>query len=359
MAISKIKRITKLPKTQKQYVYDIGVNRRTPYFFANNILVHNTDSVYFSITSAMEANSHLKELYQDFEVTKESIVQLYDVVADQVNDSFNDFLTENFNVNPEFAVIAAGRELVGIKALFIKKKRYAVLIYDLEGKRTDVDGPGKIKAMGLDLKRSDTPKPVQKFLEDLLTQVLTGATEETIIQAIREFKEDFRTWPAWEKGTPKRVNNLSDYLMRLERSKSFEEYNELQKLLIKAKTDREREAIRKDIEKLKKITIPGHVMASINYNKLRKLKHDNYCMPIQDGGKIIVCKLKPNMFNMNSVAYPIDENNLPDWFRDLPFDHEEMEAAIVDKKVANLLSVLGWDLNRAKHNTTFDDLFTL
>ena len=34
---------------------------------------------------------------------------------------------------------------------FITKKRYAMLVFDNEGKREDVDGKaGKIKAMGLD-----------------------------------------------------------------------------------------------------------------------------------------------------------------------------------------------------------------
>jgi hypothetical protein len=48
-------------------------------------------------------------------------------------------------------VIKAGREIVASKGLFITKKRYAVLYYDKEGKRTDTGGaPGKIKAMGLD-----------------------------------------------------------------------------------------------------------------------------------------------------------------------------------------------------------------
>ena len=39
-------------------------------------------------------------------------------------------------------------------------------IYDLEGNRQDIDKPGKLKAMGLDLKRSDTPDFVQNFLSD-------------------------------------------------------------------------------------------------------------------------------------------------------------------------------------------------
>ena len=51
----------------------------------------------------------------------------------------------------------------------ITKKRYAVLYYDKEGKRVDVAGKeGSMKAMGLDLKRSDTPVFVQDFLGSFL-----------------------------------------------------------------------------------------------------------------------------------------------------------------------------------------------
>jgi hypothetical protein len=39
--------------------------------------------------------------------------------------------------------------LLQLKDLYITKKRYAALIYDLEGFRLDTDGkPGKVKAMG-------------------------------------------------------------------------------------------------------------------------------------------------------------------------------------------------------------------
>ena len=42
------------------------------------------------------------------------------------------------------AIIMGGRELIATKGLFIKKKRYAVLIFDMEGNRLDVNGkPGK------------------------------------------------------------------------------------------------------------------------------------------------------------------------------------------------------------------------
>ena len=81
-------------------------------------------------------------------------------------------------------------------------------------------------------------------------------------------------------------------------------------------------------------------------------------MSIQDGFKVIVCKLRNNPSGLTSVAYPVDEPHLPQWFKDLPFDDEAMEAALIDKKIKNLLGVLNWDLHSNKRNNKFDDLFS-
>ena len=226
------------------------------------------------------------------------------------------------------AIIKGGREMVASKGLFIKKKRYAVLIFDLEGVRLDTHGkPGKVKAMGLDLKRSDTPKVVQDFLSDVLLDVLTGATREHVIDKVREFKIAFADRPAWEKGTPKRVNNLTKYTLEEDR--------------------------------LGKANMPGHVRAAMNWNNLRRMHGDNYSMQIVDGMKTIVCKLKSNPLNLTSVGYPTDETHIPKWFKELPFDDSTMESTIVDQKVENLLGVLEWQIAQSTDiKTTFDDLFS-
>jgi hypothetical protein len=212
--------------------------------------------------------------------------------------------------------------------LFITKKRYAVNIIDLENRRLDVEGKtGKIKATGLDLKRSDTPKVIQDFLSDVLADVLSGAERESIIEKIREFKYAFKERPGWEKGSPKRVNNLTKY--------------------------------GKEEERLGKANMPGHVRAALNWNTLRRMNSDNYSMAVVDGMKTIVCKLKSNALGWTSIGYPTDEQHLPQWFKELPFDDSEMEATVVDGKVDNLLSVLDWDLASATNTeNTFQSLFS-
>jgi DNA polymerase elongation subunit (family B) len=288
------------------------------------IIYGDTDSCYFSAWPV------LKKEVEEGRMTwsKEMAIQLYDSIADQVNASFPGFMETAFHVPREMGeVIRGGREVVASKGLFITKKRYAVMIIDKEGKRQDVAGkPGKVKAMGLDLKRSDTPKVIQEFLSEILDDVLTGATRDEIIAKIREFKYRFKERPGWEKGSPKRVNNLTKY--------------------------------GKEEERLGKANMPGHVRAALNWNNLRRMNGDKYSLQIVDGMKTIVCKLKANPLGWTSIGYPTDEQQLPGWFKELPFDDSEMEATVVDQKIDNLLSVLEWDLASSTNTeNTFETLF--
>jgi DNA polymerase elongation subunit (family B) len=289
-----------------------------------SIIYGDTDSAYFSAYSTLRSEIENKEIHWD----KDTVIQLYDTISAEVNSTFPDFMQEAFHCpKSRGEVIKAGREIVAIKGLFITKKRYAVLYYDKEGKRQDVDGkPGKIKAMGLDLKRSDTPEFMQKFLEEILTKVLNGAGEEEILDRIGEFRTEFKARPGWEKGSPKRANNITDYQA-------------------------------KEV-KQGKANMPGHVRASINWNTLKRMNGDKYSQQIVDGMKVIVCKMKENPLGFTSVAYPVDELRLPKWFQELPFDHAEMEATIINNKLENLIGVLEWDLNSTTQTNTFSSLFS-
>jgi DNA polymerase elongation subunit (family B) len=291
-------------------------------YYGDAIVYGDTDSCYFS------AWPIVKE--QNVDWSKELCVQLYDNIADQANETFPSFCERAFHVPRKMCVIKAGRELIGDRSLFITKKRYAINIFDKEGKRLDKDGKqGKIKAMGLDLKRADTPKYVQDFLFEVLEMVLAGKTREDVIERIKEFKVELGKQDSWTKGSPKGVNKLTFY---------------------------------GDLEtnsKTGKANMPGHVRAALNWNYLRRVNSDNYSMKILDGMKVIVCKLKPNPLGFTSVAYPVDELRLPKWFQELPFDDQAMEATLVDKKVENLLGVLKWDLKaNTDTNSTFDNLFS-
>ena len=289
----------------------------------DSIIYGDTDSVYFS------AFPILKKEIEEGKIpwTKDSVIKLYDQVCEEANKTFGKFMMEAFHCPKSRSdVIAAGREIVAESGLYITKKRYAALIYDNEGQRTDVDGkPGKVKAMGLDLKRSDTPVFMQDFLSELLMMVLQEASEKDILERISEFRTEFKLRPGYEKGSPKRANRIGDYQRKEQREG--------------------------------KANMPGHVRASINWNTLKRMNNDKYSQEIVDGMKVIVCKLKQNPLGYTSVAYPTDELRIPEWFKELPFDGDAMESTIIDNKLDNLIGVLNYDIASTLQKNTFNNLF--
>lgn len=331
------------------------------YDYAGKAITYaDTDSAYFSAISILKecSREEVEELYSalsditgaditgnavalydaiqtgDQDSIRQQVIDFYDLIAEEANSTFPAFMDRTFNTGMERgAIIKAGRELVASRGLFIKKKKYACLIYDDEGTRVDVgDKPGKLKVMGLDLKRADTPDYMQAFLTKILQDVLTGSEETDILEQIANFRTEFKSRPAWHKGAPKKVSNLSSYGAKLRRSKEMEVFTPI------------------GLGDTKKVTIPEHVRASLEWNRLLDQNGDKHSMRITDGSRIVVCKMKSNLITGSAVAYPIDELNLPEWFKQLPFNGELMEQTIIDKKISNLLEVLDWDLKATHHN---------
>ena len=287
------------------------------------IIYGDTDSCYFSAYPVYRHQIDSGEFAWD----KDKVIEIYDAVAEEVNSSFPAFMNQAFNAPSNLGeIIKAGREVVASKGIFITKKRYAVLIFDKEGKRTDKDGKsGELKVMGLDLKRADTPEYMQRFLEQILLQVLEGKGKEEVIVSINEFRTKFKERPGYEKGTPKRVNNLTKHT--------------------------------EVFEKTGKCGV-GHAMAAINWNRFKKAYGDNRSVDIVDGMKVIVCKLRSNPMGITSIAYPVDQMRLPEWFtKEIPFDDAAMEETIIDNKVDNLIGVLNWDIRASDQKNSFEMLF--
>ena len=283
----------------------------------------DTDSCYFSAYPTLKTDIDAGKIPW----SKENVITLYDQVCEAANVTFPEMMQTSFHCPKSRSdVIAAAREIVAESGFYITKTRYAALVYDIEGFRTDIDGKaGKVKAMGLDLRRSDTPVFMQEFLSELLLMVLTDKPQEDVLERITKFRKEFSERPGYEKGSPKRANKVGHY-RRLE-------------------------------EKQGKANMPGHVRASINWNTLKRMNGDKYSQEIVDGMKVIVCKLKANPLEYTSVAYPTDELHIPQWFKELPFDDAAMAETIIDNKLDNLIGVLDYPLEDTKRHNTFTSLF--
>jgi len=299
------------------------------------IVYGDTDSVYFSAESALPKGE---------ELDMESAIALYDHISNTVSDTFPRFLEESFNIPLSAGkIMKAGREVVGKSGLFITKKRYAIKCLDIEGYQPE---GGKLKIMGMDIKRSDTPEFIQDFLEEILDNALDGMNEDEVIQKIKDFKDEFKLLEPWKKGMPKRVNNLTKYGEKLAKQRKVSQnHTKLRKL--------------NDLMPKENTMIPGHVRASINYNEARQAFSDAYSMGIMDGMKVIVCKLKSNALGYTSIAYPTDEMHIPAWFKEMPFDEEAMEESVLNKKINNVLGAMGWDLTRMNESKVLGTFFEL
>lgn len=291
-----------------------------------------TDSCYFTAQKIFERQDDLVGLLDD----PDYMIEFYDRVAEIVNDSFPEFMDKAFNTGLERGnIIKAGRECVGSISFFVKKKKYAITIIDDEGTRLDKDGSwGKLKITGLDIKRADTPKFVQEFLQGLLVDLLKGSTKNEIFDKIREFRKYFKSLDPWKQGGTRKVNNMSTYMDKISNSSGTA------------------------FSSGKKVNLPGNVQAAYAWNTMREIMNDQTVPDIKDGSRMIVCTLKRNQYGFSTMAYPLElENKLPDWYKKLPFNCDEMENILIDKKLNNMFGCLGWDLENTKVDTAIDDFF--
>lgn len=282
---------------------------------------NDTDSVYCYIN-----NDYFKKAHPDFEFTKENIIAFSNDVADKINDSFPEHLMKIFHCNEERASLQkAAKEVVASRGIFVSKKRYALLVYEHDGYRKDIGDIGEMKIMGLQVKRSDCPQLVRNMLKDMLKSLLQYGSKDKLIDILKEFGENkWKLLKPWEKGTPNACNKLTYYT---------EQYIATKKCSV------------------------GQVMAAINWNMLIDIYKDNRTPKILDGNKVIVCKLKPNnAFNMNSVAFPVDLDIFPEWFKSLPFDEQSMKDSVVDTTIDTIFGVLGWKLSLESALNKVDDL---
>lgn len=283
------------------------------------IIYGDTDSVYATMNWYMEHNR--------IEKTVDNAVELADRFGREINASMPEFLASAFLIDHKRGEISeAGREIVARAGLFKdKKKRYALHVVADEDKRVD-----KIKIMGMETRRSDTPAFIQKFLEHCVEMAVKhDKSFEEIKEYVKEFRQKFRQMPAWERGSPGRVSKVALNAKKMEK---FEEQQ------------------RAGYVGLKKPNVHVSVKASNNTNKLIQTNNEHRWDIIRDGDKVSVIYLTKNDMDMDAVAIKVGENYVPEWFKVLPFDTARMEEKLVNKKLFNVLGdIMDWDFSPPKN----------
>lgn len=269
----------------------------------NVIIYGDTDSCYF------------RTCEDDYE----NAVTAADAIAEFTNSSFPEFLSKAFNcAGGNEKLIKAAREIVGERGMFLRaKKKYTIKVVNNEGE--DLRAKPKLKSMGSEIKKADTPKVIQEFLKGLMNRMLDGCEYQELESyvnshrgtLIREVKN------VLDLASAKQVNDLDSY---------YAEYQRTEKI------------------GRGKCKLPGHVRAAVNYNEMISVM-DRDAKPLKAGDKVVILYLKPNYLNLKSIAFPADQAHLPQWFHEsFQVDLKLTEEKMVDSKISGIFEAAGMEI---------------
>mgnify|MGYP003112386710 CR=1 FL=1 len=269
------------------------------------VVASDTDSVYLRLGNLVDKVCGKK--------SKEEIVDFLDKASEEIILPFikkqYDKLATIMNAYQNKMVM--DRECISDKAVWTAKKRYMMQVFDSEGVRYETP---KNKIMGIETTRSSTPQVVRDNLKKAITLILT-TDEETVIEFIDSFREEFNKFDPEDIAFPRGVNGMNKY------SNSSTIY-----------------------EKSTPIAVKGSLLYN-HYIKKNKL-HNKY-RQIVDGDKIKFIHLKkPNPLGGIAgtdqvIAFP---NSLPGEFNLGEFiDYDvQFEKAFLDP-IKNILDKIGWN----------------
>jgi DNA polymerase elongation subunit (family B) len=267
------------------------------------IIYGDTDSCYF-LTYARDYDE---------------AVTVADGIARLTNESFPALMREAFNCTEgREKLINVAREIVAERGLFmIAKKKYTLRVVNSEG--FDCRQYPRLKSMGSEIKKTDTPKVIQDFLKGLMDLVLTGRPYSDLERYVND-----------QRGTLMRND---EYVLSLAAAKQV---NNLERYTAAFEIEKAGGAEMK--------RCPGHVRAAINYNEMLAL-FGGTDQPIRGGEKAATVYLRPNDFGFTSMSFPLSVDWLPDWFKaHFSIDLHLTEQKMIDAKIEGIFEALGQEV---------------
>ena len=277
------------------------------------VIASDTDSVYVRLGKLVDkvcANKSKTEIVDFLDKSSKDIIlpfmkKQYDILACKMNAYENKMVMD--------------RECIADKGIWTAKKRYILNVYDSEGVRYKEP---KMKIMGIETTRSSTPQVVRQKLKDAIKLIVT-TDEDTIIDFIEEFKNEFHTYEPEDVAFPRGVSNISKY---------------------------------RDSSSIYKKGTPIAVKGALLYNnKLKELKLERKYSSITDGEKIkFVYMKKPNPIGGNDDVVISFPNSIPKEF-DLSsyIDYtKQFEKSFLDP-LKNILDMINWNYEKTSSLESF------
>lgn len=263
------------------------------------VLYMDTDSAY------LDVDPLVKKFFPNKDIEK-TVKWLDKFCAQVLQPYINESIKKVFDVcNCMELLMEMKREAIASKALWQKKKRYAMIVHNSEG----VDyRPYKLKIMGLDMIKSSTPKVVRSELKDCLT-IMFEDGEESLQQHVSKARDKFMKEEPENISFPRGVSDMNKWTDGMKAGQ------------IKSGT-------------------PIHVRAAILYNQ-HKEKHET---PIRNGDKIKFIYLKmPNPIKQDVIGFPAT-GKLPNRDKLLKYiDWNTMFEKTFLSPLEGLTTACGWE----------------
>lgn len=265
------------------------------------VIAIDTDSVYLTLDKLVQKvyKGNIPETIKviDFldEFTSKALQKHIDESYQKLADYTNAFSQKMF----------MKREVLADKGVWTAKKRYMLNVYDNEGVRYTEP---HLKIMGIETQKSSTPMICRAKMKELIKLIMDG-TEQSVMDFISAFHQEFKNLPPEDIASPRGCNNLKKYTC---------------------------------IQQIYRKSTPIHVKGSLIYNHMLK-EHDliKKYKEIYEGDKIKYIYLKePNRAKNLVISFP---ESLPEEFNlKQSIDYNKQFDKTFLDPVKAILDSIGW-----------------
>ncbi len=277
----------------------------------------DTDSNYFCIDDVIQQLG-IDLVDANGDLTPE-IVDLETKLVNNLNEKIKEWAEETLNSkDPRFEF---KREAICPKAIWTGGKNYLMHLKNVEGVKTD-----KIKYKGLMVVKATFSDVAKNIAKDIIKGIMESPDKGAADNKFFEYYDSFSKLPVVDVSERISVKSMKDYQGQCDGMKTPS-------------------------------GCPRHIKAAIHYNELlKKLDIHNKYSQIEGGKKIKIIYIKPNKFNLESIAY-LDV--LPPEF-EFEVDRERMFEKCVTNCLTPIYDALKWKVPdpTKRYEISLDDFFS-
>lgn len=304
-----------------EYVYDLEMeNSKEPWFFANDVLVHN--SVYLSFSNIFKKNKHIPFCKENSIIPSKETFDICDEVEVLLNNSLKEWAKNELNsidCRLEFK-----REAICTTGLFVAKKRYILRVINMEGDNCD-----NIKYTGIEIVSTNIPSEVKPYLKNVVRTLMETQQKQLVDKEYDKAYKLYESSDISKIAYPKGIKNYNKYA---------DECKGFTKLASK---------------------MPIHCKSAYFYNLLL----DHYGISkkhpkIKSGDKIRYLYVTQNKFGIKTIAY---KDKYPEEFKeDFNPDVKLMFSKMVSRLMERIYHPMGWKIPEVVYKPKVDlfDIFS-